>query len=435
MAWCSISGRQNRRAFIACFSQSSVNRETSYQNEELTLAIEQLRQRKPDDPWLIPVRFDDCQIPDLDIGRGRTLASIQRADLFGNSYNENAKRLVEAIRRILGSEAETPAGPASAARSQAAVDIAIAEPEANDSAFNPPVRSVVHVRVSEPIADLTACYVTDHNLGGTTDLGHAPVHISTSMWRIRSDFELRSVRDVIVGYTTITAGHKMQRFQWGGYDQKYDWDVPGADGTHLSALQQIKHAIRTGQGAERLETAGQPESPPTSRQQLVPESARTTTSARLQPPRSAIPCQLTQRTILLSDGFRTGTLIAIEVKANHELGQATVLMTAITGPPRAVTIPPPARLYWYPARQTAATIAEGASSLINVARSGPLPTSALMETPDQKFPWSLPDGQWRVELQLTAKGYPALFITATFSVSPTDGSLVKGIEWLALTAS
>ena len=50
----------NALAFIACFSRNSVGRERSYQNEELTLAIEQFRQRQPDDSWLIPVRFDDC---------------------------------------------------------------------------------------------------------------------------------------------------------------------------------------------------------------------------------------------------------------------------------------------------------------------------------------------------------------------------------------
>lgn len=33
----------NALAFIACFSQNSTDRERSYQNEELVLAIEQLR--------------------------------------------------------------------------------------------------------------------------------------------------------------------------------------------------------------------------------------------------------------------------------------------------------------------------------------------------------------------------------------------------------
>jgi hypothetical protein len=87
--------------FLACFSSNSLARDKSYQNEELVLAIEQLRQRPPEQPWLIPVRFDDCQIPDRDIGGGRTLTSIQRVDLFGDRYDEGARRLVAAILRIL----------------------------------------------------------------------------------------------------------------------------------------------------------------------------------------------------------------------------------------------------------------------------------------------------------------------------------------------
>ena len=89
-------------AFIACFSTRSVARQKSYQNEELYLAIDQLRMRHPDEPWLIPVRFNDCHIPDLDIGGGRTLGSIQRADLFGGRSAEAVSRLVSAVIRILG---------------------------------------------------------------------------------------------------------------------------------------------------------------------------------------------------------------------------------------------------------------------------------------------------------------------------------------------
>jgi hypothetical protein len=87
--------------FIACFSCHSAARQRSYQNEELLLAIDQLRRRRPDDPWLIPVRFDDCDIPDLELGAGRTLASIQQADLFGVNRDLAARRLVEAVQRLL----------------------------------------------------------------------------------------------------------------------------------------------------------------------------------------------------------------------------------------------------------------------------------------------------------------------------------------------
>jgi tetratricopeptide (TPR) repeat protein len=90
--------------FIACFSRQSLRRDEGYQNEELTLAIEQLRLRPPERPWLIPIRFDACEIPDRDVGGGRTLGSIQRTDLFGPDGEEEMVRLVRSVRRILGLE-------------------------------------------------------------------------------------------------------------------------------------------------------------------------------------------------------------------------------------------------------------------------------------------------------------------------------------------
>ena len=88
--------------FIACFSTNSLARARSYQNEELVLAVEQLRLRRPEQPWLIPVRLDDCELPDLEVGGGRRLSSHQWVDVFGDGFNEGAARLVAAIRRILG---------------------------------------------------------------------------------------------------------------------------------------------------------------------------------------------------------------------------------------------------------------------------------------------------------------------------------------------
>jgi TIR domain len=88
-------------AFIACFSHNSESRTVSYQNEELVLAIEQLRLRRPGAQWLIPVRLDECEIPDLDIGAGRTLRSIQRADVFGRQRDRALTTLVGSVRRIL----------------------------------------------------------------------------------------------------------------------------------------------------------------------------------------------------------------------------------------------------------------------------------------------------------------------------------------------
>jgi hypothetical protein len=87
--------------FLACFLSSSTARHKSYQNEELMLAVEDLRRRPADVPWLIPVRFDDCPVPDLDIGGGRSLGYIQRADLFGDRRDNEFSRLISTIRQLL----------------------------------------------------------------------------------------------------------------------------------------------------------------------------------------------------------------------------------------------------------------------------------------------------------------------------------------------
>lgn len=100
--------------FVACFSAHSAARRTSYQNEELLLAVEQLRQRRPDVPWLIPVRLSDCSIPDLDLGAGHTLRSIHSADLFGEAAQVGTNRLVEAVLRILGQQQPEPVTGATA---------------------------------------------------------------------------------------------------------------------------------------------------------------------------------------------------------------------------------------------------------------------------------------------------------------------------------
>lgn len=88
-------------AFVACFSKNSEARQRSYQRDELLLAIEQFRIRPPESPYILPIRFDDCAIPDLDIGAGRTLNSLHHVDLFGRQWQASAERLLEGIRHVL----------------------------------------------------------------------------------------------------------------------------------------------------------------------------------------------------------------------------------------------------------------------------------------------------------------------------------------------
>jgi hypothetical protein len=82
--------------FIACFSREYAERTRTYMNEELTLAIEELRLRPRETAWFIPVVFSG-EVPDWDIGAGRTLRDLQRIDLGNEVWTDGILRVLEAI--------------------------------------------------------------------------------------------------------------------------------------------------------------------------------------------------------------------------------------------------------------------------------------------------------------------------------------------------
>lgn len=82
--------------FIACFSSAYNARSKTYMNEELILAIEELRKRSSDRVWFIPIRLSPCQIPDRSIGAGETVNSLQSVDLFDN-WEEGISRILKVV--------------------------------------------------------------------------------------------------------------------------------------------------------------------------------------------------------------------------------------------------------------------------------------------------------------------------------------------------
>lgn len=83
--------------FIACFSKEYSGRDKTYMNEELILAIEELRQRPTDQTWFIPVKISQCEIPDRDIGAGETLGSIQWIKLY-EDWESGIKDLLNVVK-------------------------------------------------------------------------------------------------------------------------------------------------------------------------------------------------------------------------------------------------------------------------------------------------------------------------------------------------
>jgi hypothetical protein len=82
--------------FIACFSEAYQRRLKSYMNEELALAIEELRQRPTDRAWFIPVLLSGCDVPARSIGAGETLRDIQWVELHRN-WEDGIARIAAAI--------------------------------------------------------------------------------------------------------------------------------------------------------------------------------------------------------------------------------------------------------------------------------------------------------------------------------------------------
>lgn len=169
----------NALVFMACFSRQSAARATSYQYEELTLAIEQLRRRRPDDPWLIPVRFDDCPVPDLDLDAGRALSSIQGADLFGDRREIQMTRLLATVQRLLGQPFSSQ--DEGAGRASAAYDIPSGAPSPHDQAHQRP-------EATTDLGDHRVRQAPSGQQASSVDLpAHPAVTVVSNRWRLTTD--------------------------------------------------------------------------------------------------------------------------------------------------------------------------------------------------------------------------------------------------------
>jgi TIR domain len=85
--------------FICCFSEASKRRTRSYMNEELALAIEELRVRSREEVWFLPVIFPGGEIPDRPIGAGENLRDFNHVLLAPTHWTEGINDLVRVVQR------------------------------------------------------------------------------------------------------------------------------------------------------------------------------------------------------------------------------------------------------------------------------------------------------------------------------------------------
>jgi hypothetical protein len=70
--------------FVACFSHTYAAKNSSYMNEELHLASRGVRRKPLNVSWFIPLRLDDCEIPDWPIGPELSIRSFQWLEMFSD---------------------------------------------------------------------------------------------------------------------------------------------------------------------------------------------------------------------------------------------------------------------------------------------------------------------------------------------------------------
>ena len=86
---------RNGTFFLSIHSVAREQRDKSYVNEELTVAIEEIRKRPINKPWLIPISLDGSSIEDRPIGGGESLLDLQYCDL--SDWEPGTKRLLETL--------------------------------------------------------------------------------------------------------------------------------------------------------------------------------------------------------------------------------------------------------------------------------------------------------------------------------------------------
>jgi TIR domain len=84
--------------FLACYSREYVKKDETFMNAEIGMAIDRLQSLPFDRMWFIPVRLNECTIPEISIGRTQTLRDLHYADLFPD-WDAGIRHILKTIGR------------------------------------------------------------------------------------------------------------------------------------------------------------------------------------------------------------------------------------------------------------------------------------------------------------------------------------------------
>jgi HEAT repeat protein len=87
---------ESGKFFLACFSKEYNERSKTYMNEELTLAIDELRKIASDKTWFIPVLINETDIPSRRISAVEDLRDLNAVKLYEN-WDEGIRRILRVL--------------------------------------------------------------------------------------------------------------------------------------------------------------------------------------------------------------------------------------------------------------------------------------------------------------------------------------------------
>ena len=120
--------------FLACLSSRSVGK-VGYIQDEFRLALSAFGKRPPGSIFLIPVRLDDCEVPDLqDPDLGMRLRAIHWVDLWEeDGFDRLVKAIEPALEGLVNPQARGPAIPLACLECQMPASGWLLRPQRNGS--------------------------------------------------------------------------------------------------------------------------------------------------------------------------------------------------------------------------------------------------------------------------------------------------------------
>ena len=170
-------------AVLVCFSTKTAKLDATGVYQEVRFAIERYAMHGPLTPYLIPVRFDDCDVPPFPVDGSRTLRHLLFLDFFpANQQSKAIERLVQTL--------------------------PVEKPQAVSSADGPSVRIGEDKEEAQPAAQATQiAHVHQHSIFSlTSSLGRLGSAIAVAPDFAVTALDLVSDGETVVNDVTLSMG-------------------------------------------------------------------------------------------------------------------------------------------------------------------------------------------------------------------------------------